>query len=176
MERFSRALIHISAVTGVCVWLALSALGVDFAKTWGALAFLLNFIPTIGSILASIPPILIAIVQFAPDQTWKAFVAAGVLLGIQMVIGNGISPKIMGDRLNLSPVVVLLSLMFWGWLWGVVGALLSVPIASAIKIICDNVEPLHPLGTMMGAGSRKPHASASPPESGSATPSCPNAP
>lgn len=146
----------ISAVTGVCVWFALHLIGVDFAKTWGALAFMLNFIPTLGSIIASIPPILVATVQFAPDETWKAVVTAASLLCIQMIIGNGIAPKVMGDRLNLSPVVVLLSLLFWGWLWGVVGALLSVPIAAAIKIICDSVEPLHPVGIMMGAGPTSP--------------------
>jgi len=77
-----------------------------------------------------------------------------VLLGIQMTIGNVIAPKVMGDKLNLSPVVILLSLVFWGWLWGPIGALLSVPIASAIKIFCANIEPLRPISIMMGSGRR----------------------
>ncbi len=146
----------ISTATGISVWLVLELLNVDFARTWGALAFMLNFIPTLGSILASIPPILVALVQYAPDNYWKAIVTLIALLSIQMVIGNGIAPKLFGDRLNLSPVIVLLSLLFWGWLWGVVGALLSVLIAAAIKIVCDNITPLKPFGAMMGAGKKTP--------------------
>jgi len=140
----------ISLATGVIVWLGLSWVGVDFAITWGALAFFLNFIPNVGSILASIPPILVALVQF--PSLWPAVGTAVMLLTIQMTIGNVISPKVMGERLNLSPVVVLISLVFWGWLWGIVGALLSVPIASAIKIVCANVEPLRPISILMGSG------------------------
>jgi len=143
----------VSLATGVLVWVVLRLLGVDFSVTWGALAFFLNFIPTVGSIVATIPPIVLALVQFHPTM-WQAVVAAVALLSIQMLLGNVISPKIMGDRLNLSPVVVLLSLVFFGWLWGVVGAVLSVPIASAIKIICENIEPLHPISVMMGSGRR----------------------
>ncbi len=142
----------ISLVTGVCVWFALTLVGVDFAITWGALAFFLNFIPTVGSLMASIPPILVALVQF--DTFWPGIMTAVLMFGIQMAIGNGVAPKIMGERLNLSPVVVLISLVFWGWLWGIVGALLSVPIASTIKIICENIEPLQPISTLMGSGKR----------------------
>jgi len=141
----------ISFVTGALVWLALECVGVDFAITWGALAFFLNFIPTVGSVIASIPPVVLALVQFYPNY-WPAVVAAVLLFVIQMTIGNFLAPKVMGDKLNLSPVVILVSLLLWGWLWGVVGALLSVPIASAVKIICDNIEPLHPIGVMLGAG------------------------
>ncbi len=140
----------ISLGTGACVWMALMLLKVDFPVTWGALAFFLNFIPTLGSILASIPPVLLAFVQF--DTLWPAIGTLIVLVTIQMVIGNGIAPKILGDRLNLSPVVVLLSLVFWGWLWGITGALLAVPIASSIKIVCENIEALRPISTMMGSG------------------------
>jgi len=141
----------ISFATGVAVWLALILIGVDFAATWGTLAFLLNFIPTLGSIIASIPPILLALVQFYPNP-WPAVVCLLALLGIQTAIGNIIAPKVLGDRLNLSPVVILLALLFWGWLWGVVGALLSIPIACTIKIVCENVEPLRPISVMMGSG------------------------
>jgi predicted PurR-regulated permease PerM len=74
------------------------------------------------------------------------------LLTIQLGMGNGIAPKVLGDQLNLSPVVVLLSLMFFGWLWGIVGALLSVPIAAALKIVCENIKTLHPISVMMGSG------------------------
>ncbi|UCF93834.1 MAG: AI-2E family transporter [Desulfobacterales bacterium] len=141
----------ISFTTGVLVWLVLETIQVDFAATWGALAFFLNFIPTVGSIVASIPPILLALVQFYPSF-WPGIITLLAVLTIQLVMGNGIAPKVMGDQLNLSPVVVLLSLLFWGWLWGIVGALLSVPIASAIKIVCENIETLHPISVMMGSG------------------------
>jgi len=141
----------ISFVTGFLVWFALTLVKVDFAITWGALAFFLNFIPTLGSIVASIPPILLAFIQYYP-QVWPAVMAASLILVIQQVLGNIITPKVMGDNLNLSPVVVLLSLIFWGWLWGPVGAILSVPLASAIKIFCENVEPLKPISIMMGSG------------------------
>lgn len=140
----------ISAATGFCVWVGLSWMNVDFAVTWGVLAFLLNFIPTVGSIVASIPPLLIAFVQF--ESLWPLLGVALILLTIQMTFGNIIAPKLLGERLNLSPVVVLLSLVFWGWLLGVVGALLSVPIASTIKIVCENFEPLRPISIMMGSG------------------------
>lgn len=143
-------MLFVSAATGVGVWLGLSWIGVDFAVTWGALAFLLNFIPIIGSVLASIPPVLVALVQF--PTVWTAVGTALMLLTVQMAIGNFVAPKLMGERLNLSPVVVLLSLVFWGWLWGIVGALLSVPIASTIKIVCENVEPLRPISILMGSG------------------------
>ncbi len=141
----------ISFTTGILVWLALQIIGVDFPATWGALAFFLNFIPTVGSIVASIPPILLALVQFYPS-IWPGVVTLLAVMTIQLGMGNALAPKIMGDQLNLSPVVVLLSLLFWGWLWGVVGALISIPIAAAIKIVCENIETLHPISVMMGSG------------------------
>ncbi len=143
--------VAISGTTGVLVWLSLTLLHVEFALTWGALAFFLNFIPSIGSILASIPPILLAIVQYYPS-VWMPIFTAAVLLAIQMVMGNVVEPKIMGDSLNLSPVVILLSLVFFGWLWGIVGALLSVPIAASIKIFCEHIEALRPISILMGSG------------------------
>ena len=151
LSRYLSAQVAISLATGIFVWLALTLIKVDFAVTWGILAFFLNFIPTIGSIAASIPPILLALVQFYP-RFGPGIAAAICLLTIQMVVGNGIAPKVMGDKLNLSPVVVLVSLIFWGWLWGITGALLSIPIASEIKIVCENIEPLRPISIMMGSG------------------------
>jgi predicted PurR-regulated permease PerM len=145
----------ISAATGLCVWIALWAIGVEFALTWGVLAFVLNFIPTIGSIVASIPPVVIALAQYAPDSYWPAVATLIALLAIQMTIGNVISPRLMGDHLNLSPVAVLVSLLFWAWLWGPGGALLSVPVTAAVKIVCDNIQPLSPIGVLLGAGPRR---------------------
>jgi predicted PurR-regulated permease PerM len=95
----------ISFTTGILVWLALEIIGVDFAITWGALAFFLNFIPTVGSIVASIPPILLALVQFYPSL-WPGVVTLFTVVTIQLGMGNALAPKLMGDQLNLSPVVV----------------------------------------------------------------------
>jgi predicted PurR-regulated permease PerM len=150
ISKYLRTLAMISFATGVCVWLALSALGVDFALPWGILAFFLNFIPTLGSIAASIPPILIAIVQFYPDMV-PALLTFLALLAIQFTIGNILTPKIMGDALDLSPVVILISLMFWGIIWGITGALISVPITAMIKIICENIKSLHFLAVLMSS-------------------------
>jgi AI-2 transport protein TqsA len=151
ITRYLSAQFLISLATGICIWAVLSLIGVDFPITWGALAFFLNFIPTVGSIIASIPPILLSLVQFYPELLPAALTLLCVLT-IQLVIGNGIAPKVMGERLNLSPVVVLVSLLFWGWLWGVVGALLSIPITTAIKIGCENIHALRPISVLMGSG------------------------
>lgn len=148
ISKYLRTLFVISFVTGCFVWLALTLIGVDFALAWGVVAFLLNFIPTIGSIVASIPPVLVAIVQFYPDVV-PAALAALSLLSIQFIIGNIMTPKIMGDALDLSPVVILVSLMCWGLVWGIAGALLSVPIAVMIKIICENIPHLRSVSMMM---------------------------
>lgn len=147
------ALFVISLVTGLVVWGALAALGVEFAFTWGLLAFVLNFIPTLGSIVASLPPVLMALAQFAPD-VWPAVGVAATLFAIQQTLGNFIAPKIYGDRLNLSPVVILLFLVFWGWLWGITGALLAVPLAAAVQIALSHIPALAPLAVLMGSGKR----------------------
>ncbi len=149
--RYYTVKLAISGTTGVLVWLALTLLKVEFALTWGALAFFLNFIPNIGSIIASIPPILLAVVQFYPS-VWMPVVTGIVLLTIQLLMGNVIEPKLVGDSLNLSPVVILLSLVFFGWMWGIVGALMSVPIVAAIKIVCENIDGLKPISVLMGSG------------------------
>jgi predicted PurR-regulated permease PerM len=151
ISRYLSIKLLLSAITGALVWLVLRLMGVDFPITWGVLAFLLNFIPTVGSIVATVPPVLLAIVQFYPNL-WMAGAVLLVLALIQQVIGNFIEPKLMGENLNLSPVVILISLVFWGWLWGITGALLSVPIAAAIKIVCENIEMLKPISVLMGSG------------------------
>ncbi|MCF7935754.1 MAG: AI-2E family transporter [Synergistales bacterium] len=149
--RYLAVLLFVSFLTGFLTWLFLSYIGLDFALTWGVVTFLLNFIPTVGSIIATIPPILLSLVQFYPDF-WMTVICMAALITIQMSIGNILLPNLLGQRLNLSPVVVLLALLFWGWLWGIAGALLSVPLASAIKIVCENIRPLHFVSVIMGSG------------------------
>lgn len=110
-------------------WVAIA--GVDFPLLWGLLAFLLNYIPTLGMFIATIPPVIVALIQFGPGSA--LLVLAGYLV-INFTLGNLVEPRIMGRALGLSPLVVFLSMVFWGWLWGPIGALLGVPLTMAIKI------------------------------------------
>jgi len=128
----------ISFLTGALVTIVLTIAGVDFALLWGVLTFILNFIPTIGSIVATLPPIAITLFQSASIS--KTLVIAILLLCIQFLVGNVLEPKLMGRGLNLSPLVVLFSLIFWGWLWGILGMLLSIPLTAAIRIAMEQIE------------------------------------
>jgi len=145
-------------VTAVLVYLVLLVMHVDFPLTWAAFTFLLNFIPTVGSIIATVPPVLLALIKCYGESFWPAAIVLTLLLLIQQTMGSLVEPKLMGDKLNLSPVVILLSLVFWGWLWGITGALLSVPIAAAMKIVCENIEALKPISVLMGTGKNLPRA------------------
>lgn len=138
----------VSAVTGFLVFLVLLILGVDFALFWGFLAFLLNFIPNIGSLVAVIFPFLLSLLQF--ETFTRPVLAIILLVSIQMVMGNVVEPRLMAFSLNLSPLLVLVSLIFWGWLWGIIGMILAVPLTATIKIIFENIEPLRPVAVLMG--------------------------
>lgn len=120
-----------SLATGTIVTLWLWTIGVDYALVWGVLAFLLNFIPNIGSIIAAVPAVLLALVQIGLGA---ALAAAGGYLAINVVVGSIIEPRFMGRGLGLSTLVVFLSLVFWGWVLGPVGMLLSVPLTMTLKI------------------------------------------
>ena len=137
----------ISMVTGLLLWGWVSLLGVDFPYLWGLLAFLLNYVPTIGSIIAAVPPVLVALVQLGPAY------ALGVGLGflaVNITLGNILEPRLMGRRLGLSPLVVLLSLVFWGWLWGPAGMLLSVPLTVIAKILLEHHPDTRWVAVMLG--------------------------
>lgn len=127
----------ISLVTGIVVWGMLAAVGVRFAFIWGLLALALNYIPNIGSVLAAIPPIIQVLVFNGLYET--LVVVAGYLL-INLVLGNILEPRIMGRGLGLSTLVVFLSLIFWGWLLGPVGMLLSVPLTIVVKIALEQTD------------------------------------
>ena len=151
VSRYLGTLALISLVTGVCAWLVLTVLEVKLAAGWGVLTFLLNFIPTVGSIIATIPPVIMAVIQFSPGL-FKPFLVLISLTAIQVTIGNIITPKVVGDRLGVSPVVILLSLLLWGMIWGIPGALLSTPIISIIKIVCENLPGFHSIAVLIGSG------------------------
>ncbi|MFA5467767.1 MAG: AI-2E family transporter [Sphaerochaetaceae bacterium] len=141
----------ISLATGILFYLACLATGLDFAIMWGVLAFVLNFIPSIGSIIITAMTIVMAILQFFPIWANVVYVAV-LMISIQMVLGNIIDPRIQGVRLNLSPFVILVSLSLWGYIWGVAGMFLAVPITSVMQIICANVQSLKPVAVMIGSG------------------------
>jgi AI-2 transport protein TqsA len=126
----------INVATGLLTALVLVIAGVDFWILWGILAFLLNYIPYVGSIFAILLPALMALVQLSP---LAALVILGVLIALHFVLGNFIEPKAMGRELNLSPLVVLIALAFWGWLWGFIGLVLAIPITATIKIVMEHI-------------------------------------
>ena len=126
-----------SISTGILVAIWLSIIGVDFPVLWGLLAFLLNYIPNIGSMLAAIPAVLLAIIQLGPSGTIWTIVG---YLVINLTIGSFIEPRVMGRGLGISTLVVFLSLIFWGWVLGPIGMFLSVPLTMAIKIAFDSDE------------------------------------
>jgi AI-2 transport protein TqsA len=125
----------ISALTGFLVAISLWVLGVDFAVLWGLVAFVLNYVPNIGSIIAAIPPVMLALIQYGLG---RALTVLSVFIAINMVIGNLLEPQVMGRRLGLSTLVVFVSLLAWGWLWGPAGMLLSVPLTMVVKIMAEH--------------------------------------
>jgi len=130
----------ISLITGLLAGVILYIFGVNYAIIWGFFTFLLNYIPNLGSVIATVFPVLMAIIQF--ESIWPTLWILLILIVIQTLMGNVVEPRILGMRLGLSPLVVILSLIFWGWLWGIVGMILAVPITATIKIICENVPQL----------------------------------
>lgn len=144
----------VAVVQGVSAWLVALVLGLDLAVLWGLIAFLLNFIPTLGSILAVIPPSLFALVQFGGWQRPLLVLVAMSLL--QIILGNFVDPKIEGRFLSLSPVVVLFSIVFWGWMWGVAGALLGVPIMVALVIVLDDHPATRWIAALLAREPREP--------------------
>jgi len=137
----------ISLGTGTLTFLILLAFGVDFPLIWGVVAFVLNYIPSIGSIIAVLFPFSLSLLQF--DTLSVPFGIIILLGGAQMLMGNVIEPRIMAFRLNMSPLLVLVSLMFWGWLWGLLGMMLAVPLTATIKIVLENLESVRPISILM---------------------------
>ena len=156
-ERFSRVMLEIqhyigiktmvSAATGLLIGVWVGVLGVEFAIFWGLVAFVLNFIPNLGSIIAAVPTTLLAMIQIGVGR--GLLVALGYLI-VNMVIGNFIEPHLMGRRLGLSTLVVVLSLVFWGWVWGPIGMLLSVPLTMVVKILLENTEEFRWVAVLLG--------------------------
>ena len=147
--RFLSIKFIISLATGFLVFLMCLILGLDFAPMWAFLAFILNFIPTFGSIFSVLIMTLFSLLQFYPSPA-KIILVFVFTASINFVLGNLVEPRIEGKNLGVSPFVILVSLTFWGWMWGFVGMILSVPLMVIIKICCENVEFLQPIAILIG--------------------------
>jgi predicted PurR-regulated permease PerM len=144
----------VSLITGVCAGVLTAMIGLDFPLLWGMLAFLLNYIPTIGSIIAAIPAVLLAVIQLG----WPAAgaTATGFLI-INIVFGNFLEPRLMGHGVGISPLVVFTGLFFWGWILGPVGMLLSVPLTMSVKMALETDESTRWIAIMIGSESDAEH-------------------
>lgn len=150
LNRYLTVKTIISVCTGLLIFIFLKLLGVDFPFLWALLVFLLNFVPNIGSIIAAIPPIILAFVQLG--GVYALITAAGFLV-VNVTIGNLVEPRFMGKRLGLSTLVVFLSLVFWGWVLGPVGMLLSVPLTMIVKIGLESSEKTRWIAILLGQNS-----------------------
>lgn len=151
VSRYMSIKILISVVTGAVFYLIAIISGLDFALLWGVMAVVLNFIPTIGSILITALMILMSIIQFAPSFGPIVFVAVGTIL-TQNIIGNFLDPRLSGNSLNLSPFIILAALGLFGFIWGVVGMFLAVPLLSVVQIICANIDSARPIAILISSG------------------------
>jgi len=143
---------EMSLLTAVLSYIVMVLLGVDFPVLWAFIIFILNYIPYIGSLIASLLPGLFAIFQFA--SFWPFIYIFVAVEAVQILVGNYIEPKVMGKTLNLSPLVVVIALSFWGAIWGILGMILSVPIVSILIIICAQFPSTRPVAVMLsGNGS-----------------------
>ncbi len=138
----------VSLATGFLAWALTKSFGVDFPGLWGMLAFLLNYVPTIGSIIAAVPAVLLALVQLGAPE------AVGVMVGfisINVAFGNLIEPRLMGYGVGISPMIVFIGLVFWGWVFGPVGMLLSVPLTMTLKLWLEGDESTRWIAVLIGS-------------------------
>lgn len=145
-----------AALNAIVAGVFTAVLGIDFPLLWTLLTFILYFIPTFGTLIATLPPVLLALVQFE-SPTISIITLIGLIV-IFNVLGNVLEPRFMGKTLSLSPLVVFVSLMFWGWYFGVVGVILSVPLTVGIGIVCQHIEPLQPIAVLLSDKPRRPNA------------------
>ncbi len=153
IQNYMVAKFIISFFTASISYLICIIFGIKYALLWGVVIFLLNFIPYIGSIIAVVFPILLCLVQY---QSFSRFIFLTIsLTSVQIVMGNIIEPKFMSKGVNLSPLVIFTSLLVWGYVWGIAGVILSVPIMSALNLICENINSLKPISILISASKDK---------------------
>jgi AI-2 transport protein TqsA len=154
VQRYFFIKLVVSVMTGAAAYAVMRPVGLDFAETWAILAVFLNFIPNIGSVVATIFPAAVALVQF--DTRGPFFVIVIGMIAIQFVIGSFVEPPLMGRSLNLSPLVIILSLTFWAFVWGIVGMFLSVPIMVMVLIVCSHVPAWRPVAVILSRNGQIP--------------------
>jgi len=142
-----------SMATGFLAYAALLILGVKFAPLWALIAFLLNFVPAVGSVIAAIPPVALALVDNGPETA--GFVAL-CYVGINISIGNFLEPRVMGDGIGLSPLIVVASLLFWGWVLGPIGMVLAVPLTVILRITLDSQPSTQWVAILLGPAIPRP--------------------
>lgn len=152
LRSFLLATTQVAFITGLGVGVALWLLGVQFAPLWGIVAFLMNYIPYIGSILAAIPAVIVAFIQFGPSPT--VLLVIGMYLLVNLIVNNTIYPRLMSQGTDLSMFIVLVSMVFWGWVLGPIGLILSVPLTAVIKISLESYSGSRWLAVLLGAGSK----------------------
>jgi predicted PurR-regulated permease PerM len=148
MSRYLAVSTGINVGVGILTWGAMSLIGMPNPALWGVLAGILNFIPYLGAVITIVVIFLAGIVSF--DQASQAFLAAGAFFVVNLIEANLVTPMLMGRRLPLNPVAIFGGLLFWGWLWGLTGAILAVPLMACAKVMADRIGPLKPLGEMLG--------------------------
>ncbi len=152
IQRYVGIKTFVSALTGFGSYAVMRYVGLDFAETWAVLAFVLNFIPTVGSIVGVALPALVALVQF--EQAGPFLVILAGCGAVQFSIGNILEPMLLGKSLNLSPLMVILALTFWTAIWGIPGALMSVPITVCIMIVLTHIPATRPIAILMSGDGR----------------------
>ena len=145
----------VSMVTGLLIWLATWWIGLDFPQLWGMLAFLLNYVPTIGSIIAAVPAVLLAIVQLGLGEATAVAVS---FVAVNITFGNFIEPRLMGYGVGISPLIIFVGLIFWGWVFGPVGMLLSVPLSMSLKLALESDERTRWIAIFIGSQRDARHA------------------
>lgn len=151
IQRYLAIKTGVSLATGLLVGFGLWVIGVDFPLLWGLIAFVFNYIPNVGSILAAVPPFFVALIDHGFG---RALLVALIFFAVNVALGNFLEPHLMGRQFGISTLVVVLSLFFWGWLWGAVGMLLSVPLTMIVKILLENTEDFRWVARLIGANPR----------------------
>lgn len=152
VQRYLAIKTLVSIPVGVLAWITCALFGVEFAVLWGLAAFFFNFVPTIGAFVAAFPPIIIGMLQLG---NWQALGILACYTAINIGIGNFIEPMLLGRRFGISTVVVILSVLFWGWVWGPVGMFLAVPLTMVIKMMLENSDDFRWISVAMGKDSEE---------------------
>lgn len=148
VQRYLVMKTFVSAVMGVLSGLGVWAIGLDFPLLWGLVAFVFNYVPNIGPILASVPALLLSLLTLGVGRT---LLIAALFMALHLGLGNILEPQLFGRRLGLSPLVVFVSLLFWGWVWGPVGLLLSVPLTVIARIVFENSRDLRWIAVLLAS-------------------------